>query len=87
MATIAYLLLGAVILTKLDKMTIRELTKQLLDFNPDAKVVVRNGNNPSADFILAWGELNENGMDKTKQSVVTIFIEGEDVEPQDEQSL
>ena len=50
-------------------------------------MVVRNGNNPSADFILAWGELNENGMDKTKQSVVTIFIEGEDVEPQDEQSL
>ena len=50
-------------------------------------MVVRNGNNPSSDFILAWGELNENGMDKTKQSVVTIFIEGEDVEPQDEQSL
>ena len=37
-------------------------TKQLLDFNPDARVVVRNGNNPSADFILAWGELNENGI-------------------------
>lgn len=68
-----------------NKMTIRELTKELLDFNPDARVVVRNGNNPSSDFILAWGELNENGMDKTKQSVVTIFVKGEDVEPQDEQ--
>ena len=66
-------------------MTVRKLTKQLLDFNPDARVVVRNGNNPSTDFVLAWGELNENGMDKTKQSVVTIFVEGENNEPQDEQ--
>jgi hypothetical protein len=65
-------------------MTVRELTKQLLDFNPDAKVVVRNGNNPSTDFVLAWGELNENGMDKTKQSVVTIFVEGNEEAPQDE---
>lgn len=66
-------------------MTVRELTKQLLDFNPDAKMVVRTGNNPSTDFVLAWGELNENGMDKTKQSVVTIFAEGENDEPQDKQ--
>ena len=66
------------------KQTVRELTKQLLDFNPDAKVVVRNGNNPSTDFVLAWGELNENGMDKTKQSVVTIFVEGKNNEPQNE---
>lgn len=66
-------------------MTVRKLTKQLLDFNPDARVVVRNGNKHSTDFVLAWGELNENGMDKTKQSVVTIFVEGENNEPQDEQ--
>jgi len=66
-------------------MTVRELTKQLLDFNPDAKVVARNGNNPSTDFVLAWGELNKNGMDKTKQSVVTIFVESENDEPQNEQ--
>lgn len=68
-------------------MTVRELTKQLLDFNPDARVVVRNSNNHSSDFILAWGELNENGMDKNKQSVVTIFVENENDEPQNESFL
>ncbi len=59
-------------------MTIRELTEQLLDFNPDAQIRIRHGNNPSTDFTLAWGELNQNGMDKTKQSVVTIFVETDD---------
>lgn len=66
-------------------MTIREFTKQLLDFNPDAQIKVRNGNNPSTDFTLAWGELSENGMDKTKQSVVTIFVEADENDVKSEQ--
>ena len=73
------------LLIKIDKMTIREFTKQLLDFNPDAQIKVRNGNNPSTDFTLAWGELSENGMDKTKQSVVTIFVEADENDVKSEQ--
>ena len=79
------MLLGAVLFTNFKKMTIRELTKQLLDFNPDAQIRVRNGNNPSTDFVLAWGELSENGMDKTKQSVVTIFVETDEDNIESEQ--
>jgi len=58
-------------------MTIRELIKQLIEFNPDAEVKVRYDNNPSTDFTLAWGEISENGMDKKRQPIVTIFVDEE----------
>jgi len=66
-------------------MTVRELTKQLLDFNPDANIKVRLGNGTSVDFTLAWGALDGEGMNKKRTSSVTIYVGDEDA-PQDEQS-
>lgn len=58
-------------------MTIRELTKQLLDFNPDANIQVRVGNGSSVDFTLAWGALDGEGISKERTSSVSIYLEGE----------
>ena len=57
-------------------MTVRELTKQLLDFNPDAKISVVLGNGASTDFTLAWGALDGEGMNKARTSSVSIYVEG-----------
>ena len=59
-------------------MTVRELTKQLLDFNPDAKISVRLGNGASVDFTLAWGALDGEGMNKERTSSVSIYVEGDE---------
>lgn len=66
--------------------TVRELTKQLLDFNPDANIKVRLGNGTSVDFTLAWGALDGEGMNKERTSSVSIYVEGNEEAPQDEQS-
>ena len=57
-------------------MTVRELTKQLLDFNPDAKISVVLGNGASTDFTLAWCALDGEGMNKARTSSVSIYVEG-----------
>ena len=67
-------------------MTVRELTKQLLDFNPDANIKVRLGNGTSVDFTLAWGALDGEGMNKERTSSVTIYVEWNEEAPQNEQS-
>lgn len=64
-------------------MTVRELTKQFLDFNPDANIKVRLGNGTSVDFTLAWGALDGEGMNKERTSSVTIYVEGNEEAPQD----
>jgi hypothetical protein len=64
-------------------MTVRELTKQLLDFNPDANIRVRLGNGTSVDFTLAWGALDGEGMNKERTSSVSIYVEGEQETLQD----
>lgn len=61
-------------------MIVRDLIKQLLDFNPDAKIDVVLGNGKPTDFSLAWGALDGEGMSKLKTSSVSIYVEGDDNE-------
>lgn len=71
----------------IDKITLYDFTKQLLDFNPDANIKVRLGNGTSVDFTLAWGALDREGMNKERTSSVSIYVERNEEAPQDEQSF
>ena len=55
-------------------MTVRELTKQLLDFNPNANIGVVLGNGKTVEFSLAWGALDGEGMNKERTSSVSIYV-------------
>ena len=68
-------------------MKVRELTKQLLDFNPDAKISVRLGNGSSVDFTLAWGAFDGEGMNKERTTSVSIYVEGNEDNVESEQVL
>lgn len=59
-------------------MTIRELTKQLLDFSPDANIKVILSNGTPVDFTLAWGAGDGEGVKKEKASSVSIHVKSND---------
>jgi hypothetical protein len=67
-------------------MTVRDLIRQLVEFNPDAKIDVDLGNGKPTSFSLAWGALDGEGMDKVKTSSVSIDVEDADNEPNCDQS-
>ena len=73
--------------TNSNKMTVRQLTKQLLDFNPDAKISVRLENGSSVDFTLAWGALDAEGVNKERITSVSIDVEGNKDNVESEQVL
>ena len=67
-------------------MTVRDLMRQLVEFNPDAEVDVVLGNGKPTKFSLAWGALDGEGMNKVKTSSVSIYVEDDDNESNCDQS-
>ena len=67
-------------------MTVQDLTKQLLDFNPDAKLSVYLGNSIYTDFSLAWGALEGDGVKKEKTKSISIYIGGNKTNDEDERT-
>ena len=61
-------------------MTVRDLIKQLLDFNQNANIGVVLGNGKTVDFSLAWGSLDGEGMNKERTSSVSIYVGDSDNE-------
>lgn len=61
-------------------MTVRDLIKQLLDFNQNANIGVVLGNGKTVDFSLAWGALDGEGMNKERTSSVSIYVGDSDNE-------
>lgn len=56
-------------------MTVRDLMRQLVEFNPDAEIDVVLGNGKPTNFSLAWGALDGKGMNKVKTSSVSIYVD------------
>jgi hypothetical protein len=67
-------------------MTVRDLMRQLVEFNPDAEINAVLGNGKPTKFSLAWGALDGEGMNKVKTSSVSIHIESDDNQPNCDQS-
>ena len=56
-------------------MIIRDLIKELLDYNPDAKINVVINSKPYFDLSFGYGALDGEGMNKKKTTSVSIIID------------
>ena len=56
-------------------MTVKDLIKQLLDFNPDANIQVSDLNGNISDFSLAWGAFEGEGITKDKTNHVFVYTD------------
>ena len=69
-------------------MKVRDLIKELLDFNPDADVSVRLHSGQRVGFSLAFGATHGEGITKEETSTVSIYVdhsEGSDTNQEKEE--